>query len=76
EVRRTGGGRDLLLDWRESGGPPVEEPTRRGFGSTLLQRVLKVQCGAEIAFAYEPGGLHFHMEVPLPDQRAVPAYEG
>lgn len=75
EVRGTRTGRELLLDWRESGGPPVAEPTRKGFGSTLLQRVLKVQCGAEIAFAYEPAGLHFRMAVPLPDQRTVPAYE-
>ncbi len=75
EVRGTEAGRELLLDWRESGGPPVEEPTRRGFGSTLLQRVLKVQCGAEIRFAYDPAGLHFSMAVPLPDQRTVPAYE-
>ena len=27
------GARGLSLTWRESGGPPVEAPLRRGFGS-------------------------------------------
>lgn len=27
--------RTLSLEWREDGGPPVEEPTRRGFGLRL-----------------------------------------
>jgi len=64
----------LSLDWTERGGPAVEPPTRKGFGSTLLQRVLKLQCEADIAFDYEPTGLHFTMRAPLPDQRIVPTY--
>ncbi|WP_449411603.1 sensor histidine kinase [Methylobacterium komagatae] len=64
----------LCLDWTESGGPLTQAPTRKGFGSTLLQRVLKLQCGADIAFDYQPSGLHFTMRAPLPDQRIVPAY--
>ncbi len=34
---RDAGGR-LVLDWRESGGPPVRAPSRRGFGTTLIER--------------------------------------
>ena len=64
----------LCLDWIERGGPLTEKPTRRGFGSTLLQRVLKLQCEADIAFDYQPAGLHFTMRAPLPNQRIVPAY--
>ncbi|WP_336491124.1 sensor histidine kinase [Methylobacterium nigriterrae] len=74
DVRRTDTKRVLLLDWRELGGPRVSEPTRKGFGSTLLQRVLKVQCEAEIAFDFRTTGLHFRMEAPMPDKRAVPSY--
>jgi two-component sensor histidine kinase len=73
-VRCTDTKRILLLDWRELGGPPVQPPTRKGFGSTLLQRVLKVQCEAEIAFDFRSSGLHFRMEAPMPDKRAVPTY--
>ena len=68
------GERRLHLDWTETGGPPATEPTRRGFGSNLLQRVLTVQCGALIQFDFRPSGLHFHMEAPLVARRLVPSY--
>ncbi|MBQ0819350.1 GAF domain-containing protein [Microvirga sp. HBU67558] len=34
------------LEWQEFGGPPVSNPQHQGFGSTLLQRVLPMQCNA------------------------------
>ncbi|WP_336492648.1 sensor histidine kinase [Methylobacterium nigriterrae] len=74
DVRCADTKRILALDWRELGGPLVQQPTRKGFGSTLLQRVLKVQCEAEIAFDFQSSGLHFRMEAPVPDKRAVPSY--
>ncbi len=73
-VEKTADHQVLCLDWIERGGPPTEPPTRKGFGSTLLQRVLKVQCQAELAFDYQPAGLHFSMRAPLPEKRIVPAY--
>ncbi|MGH1574983.1 sensor histidine kinase [Methylobacterium sp. P31] len=74
EVRQAADRRLLVLDWWEFDGPTVQKPTRRGFGSSLLQRVLKVQCEAEIETDYRPTGLHFHMTAALPDKRAVPPY--
>ena len=74
DVKRSQDRRLLKLDWREYDGPPTCPPTRKGFGSTLLHRVLKVQCDADIAFEFRPSGLHFRMEAPIPDTRAVPAY--
>jgi two-component sensor histidine kinase len=66
--------RKLSLEWIERGGPPVTPPTRRGFGSTLLQRVLAAQAQAEIAIDYAPQGLRFSMRAPLIEQRQVPQY--
>jgi len=74
DVKPSQDRRLLQLDWREHDGPPTRPPTRKGFGSTLLHRVLKVQCDADIAFDFRPSGLHFRMEAPIPDTRAVPAY--
>lgn len=68
------GGRRLDLTWTESGGPPVAAPARRGFGSTLLQRVLAQQCDAVVTIDYDVTGLRFRMEAPLPEDRLVPAY--
>src|SRR5262249_10666686 len=35
-VRRPDGARHFLFRWEECGGPPVTDPERRGFGSTVL----------------------------------------
>lgn len=40
----------LLLAWRETGGPPVSAPTRRGFGSKLLRLGLTGSGDSEICF--------------------------
>jgi two-component sensor histidine kinase len=68
------GVRKLHLEWRERGGPPVGEPQHQGFGTTLLQRVLPMQCKAEVEVQYDPEGLRFRMQAPLIEQRLVPTY--
>ncbi|WP_114947494.1 sensor histidine kinase [Microvirga calopogonii] len=73
-VAEIEGARKLHLEWKEFGGPPVSEPQHQGFGSTLLQRVLPMQCNAEVEVQYDKGGLRFAMEAPLVEQRFVPAY--
>jgi two-component sensor histidine kinase len=43
---------DIALDWVESGGPPVNAPERRSFGSNLIEHGLAAFGGnAKIAFA-------------------------
>jgi two-component sensor histidine kinase len=37
ELRWKAQSGQLILNWRESGGPPVVAPSRRGFGSRLLE---------------------------------------
>lgn len=68
------GVRKLHLEWREFGGPQVKEPQHRGFGSTLLQRVVPMQCKAEVEVHYASDGLRFRMEAPLIARRLVPVY--
>jgi two-component sensor histidine kinase len=65
DVRGLDGGRKLQLWWTEHDGPPVERPGRKGFGSSLIQRLLTMQCRAEIDFAFDRPGLRFQMSVPL-----------
>ena len=74
ELKQADGTRKLCLDWTERDGPPVEIPRRKGFGSTLLQRVLTTQCNAEVVFDFDRAGLRFRMQAPLIDQRLVPQY--
>jgi two-component sensor histidine kinase len=74
DIVEEGGTRKLSLEWIESGGPPPQEPTKTGFGSTLLQRVLSVQCKADVELRFDQSGLHFRMVAPLVKQRLVPSY--
>jgi PAS domain S-box-containing protein len=67
-------GRKLCCDWNEHDGPPMELPSREGFGTKLLQRVLTAQLGADIQIEFEPDGLHVLISIPLendifPDSR-------
>ncbi|WP_238296432.1 HWE histidine kinase domain-containing protein [Methylobacterium soli] len=59
-------GRVLRWTWNEHDGPPVALPTREGFGSQLLNRVLTLQAGARVDIAFDPDGLRVTVAVPLP----------
>lgn len=50
------GGFELV--WAESGGPRVAPPTRRGFGSTLLEQVTSRELNGETVIEYAAGGVH------------------
>jgi PAS domain S-box-containing protein len=60
-----GGAPDVVrLTWRESGGPAVVPPERRGFGSRLIERSAS-ELDAEMQFAFEPGGVRYSVAIPL-----------
>ncbi len=56
----------LLLRWKESGGPVVESPIRKGFGSRLIERSLAQDLDGEVRIEYAPTGLVCAVEAPLP----------
>ncbi|KRE16880.1 hypothetical protein ASE63_14275 [Bosea sp. Root381] len=57
------GSPQFRLRWQESGGPPVVAPSRRGFGSRLIERSFPAEARAESA--YLPTGLVFTLDAPL-----------
>jgi two-component sensor histidine kinase len=61
----------LHLEWLERGGPTVQPPNRRGYGSRVLDRVLRGQARAEVTINYDPSGLHVLIDLPLSFQRAI-----
>jgi two-component sensor histidine kinase len=60
----------LNLEWRESGGPIVTSPARRGFGLRLLTRALD-QFGGTVETTFEPTGLICRLSAPLPEEDAA-----
>lgn len=59
---RPGG--HLALDWAERGGPPVGAPTRRGFGSSFIERSIPFDLQGEARIEYALGGLQAHFTIP------------
>ncbi|KOX59201.1 histidine kinase [Streptomyces purpurogeneiscleroticus] len=59
--------RELRLHfcWQESGGPPVTPPSRKGFGSRLIERGLANELGGEARVLYEPQGVICKLDIPL-----------
>ena len=74
DLKEVEGRSVLTLEWHEFGSPPVREPRRKGFGSTLLERVLAKQVNADVQIRYDTHGLTFRMEAPLVEQRLTPDY--
>jgi two-component sensor histidine kinase len=60
----------LALEWVEQGGPPVTPPSRRGFGSRLIERSLKGELKGEAHLDFAPDGLRCRVELPLRGEEA------
>jgi PAS domain S-box-containing protein len=55
----------LEIQWKESGGPLATPPTRRGFGSLLLERTLAQDLGGEVTIEFRAEGLCCSIRAPL-----------
>jgi light-regulated signal transduction histidine kinase (bacteriophytochrome) len=55
---------DCYIEWRESNGPRVEPPVRKGFGSTLIDSMVGYDLGGTIEITYPPDGLHARFVIP------------
>ena len=55
---------DLIIDWREHDGPPVKPPTRRGFGSTIIEHSIPHDLDGEVSLDYRPEGLRARIRIP------------
>ncbi len=60
----------LHLIWTERGGPAVEPPTRRSFGTRMMES-LGQQLNGQVLLTYEPSGLIYSLDVPLSSVRAA-----
>ena len=56
EISATQQGGALALVWRECDGPPVEPPTRQGFGTRMISHALNADLG-EVRLDWAPTGL-------------------
>jgi two-component sensor histidine kinase len=66
-------GRRLHLRWAEEGGPPAAPPSRKGFGSRLIERSLAVELGGHVSLDYAASGVTCTIDVALPADGAAAA---
>ncbi|MBA3835933.1 MAG: sensor histidine kinase, partial [Sphingomonas sp.] len=59
-------GRWLCLNWREKDGPTVVPPTRKGFGSRVIEQGLAHELDGKVDLDYQPGGIVCMIHVPAP----------
>ena len=62
------GGTELAFRWDENGGPPVEPPSARGFGTRLIERGLAQELGGSVAIEFDPSGVTCAIAFPLNGQ--------
>lgn len=74
EVRPNG--KVLVIRWRESGGPPVQPPTRKGFGSEMIERGIKYELRGQAKMDFFPSGLEVEISMPLDGQSSAGQKEG
>ena len=63
----------LSIAWREVGGPAVQAPKRRGFGSLIVERSIPHELKGTAEVHYELGGLEADFTLPARHVSAAPA---
>ncbi len=54
----------FAMTWRETGGPPVAVPTRKGFGTIVMDRIAGTALGGRSSVGFEPSGVVWSIDVP------------
>jgi two-component sensor histidine kinase len=64
-IATAGGGRELVLRWREESGPRVASPTRRGFGTEMVERSIPAELGGRASLQFAGDGVICDLTFPL-----------
>ena len=54
----------LVIDWKERGGPPVQPPSRRGFGTTIIERSIPFDLKGETELRFDLLGVQARFTIP------------
>jgi len=64
-VEQPDGSRRITITWLERGGPPVEPPTRRGFGRRLIEESIAHELRGRVSLTFAPTGVCCEIEFSL-----------
>ena len=57
--------RRFHMNWRETNGPPVEPPAKKGFGHIVISEMVASALHGEVQLDYAPDGLVWSIDVPV-----------
>jgi two-component sensor histidine kinase/CheY-like chemotaxis protein len=55
----------IVMNWRESGGPHAQPPSKMGFGTRIVINSIERQLGGKAVFEWRPEGVLCVLHVPL-----------
>jgi two-component sensor histidine kinase/CheY-like chemotaxis protein len=69
-------GSSLVIEWKESGGPPVQPPNRRGFGTTIIERSVPFDLKGDAEIKFDLLGVQAKFVIPANYVQMIPAISG
>ena len=64
DMVESGGRKHVRFVWQETGGPPVTQPLRKGFGAMVIERFIAVTFGGHVESLFLPEGFCWTLEIP------------
>jgi two-component sensor histidine kinase len=55
----------FIMRWTEQGGPPVQQPSRLGFGHTVMKSAVEHGLDADVCLEYERAGVQWSINAPV-----------
>jgi len=54
----------LAIEWRETGGPPVQAPRKSGYGTSVITELVPYELGGTADLAYPLEGVQCRLDIP------------
>ena len=54
----------LVIEWMESGGPPVLAPSRSGYGTSIIRELIPFEFGGAVELSFATEGTRCRLEIP------------
>jgi PAS domain S-box-containing protein len=54
----------LVIEWQESGGPPVLAPRQSGYGTSVIRDLIPFELGGAVELTFAPEGTRCRLEIP------------
>lgn len=66
-LQPAGANRVFTMEWREKDGPPIQVPSHKGFGYTVMVRMIAQALAGEATLDYPPTGVVWKLSAPADD---------